>query len=172
MKTWIKRTLIGTAIAATLLGGFAAYAHRDHGRHFGALAGWRAVSAAEAAPLQGRLIERAAARLELDATQKARLGVLTERLREARNAMVASSADPREEFKAAIAGTSFDRGRVNTLVQAQLATAGAQSPALINAAADFYDSLRPAQQAELRELLQRGRHRGEDRDERRGERGG
>ncbi|MEY3295745.1 MAG: hypothetical protein RLZZ451_1793, partial [Pseudomonadota bacterium] len=41
--------------------------------------------------------------------------------------------------------------------QAQLAMAGAQSPALINAAADFYDSLRPAQQAELREKLARGR---------------
>ena len=164
MKTWIKRTLIGLAATATLLGGFAAYAHREHGRYVGAIAGWKAVSAAEAAPLQARLVERAASKLDLDATQKARLGALTERLRETRNAMVATSADPREEFKAAIAGPSFDRGRVNTLVQAQLAMAGAQSPALINAAADFYDSLRPAQQAELREMLQRGRehrHHGE-----------
>lgn len=159
MKTWIKRTLIGLAASATLLGGFAAYAHREHSRHFG----WKAISAAEAAPLQGRVIERAAGKLDLDAAQKAKLATLTERLREARNAMVASSADPREEFKAAIAGASFDRGRVNTLVQAQLATAGAQGPALINAAADFYDSLRPAQQAELREMLDRGRqHRHDD----------
>jgi periplasmic protein CpxP/Spy len=154
MKTWIKRSLIGLAATATLLGGFAAWAHRHEGLHFG----WRAVTAAEAAPLQGRLIERAARKLDLDAAQKARLAVLTERLRDTRNAMVATSADPREEFRAAIAGTSFDRGRVNTLVQAQLAMAGAQSPALINAAADFYDSLRPAQQAELREMLARGRH--------------
>jgi Spy/CpxP family protein refolding chaperone len=167
MKTWIKRSLIGVAVAATLLGGFAAYAHREQGRHFGAMASWKAVSAAEAAPLQGRLIERAARKLELDAAQKVKLATLTERLRETRNALVASSADPRGEFRAAIAGTSFDRGRVNTLVQAQLATAGAQSPALINAAADFYDSLRPAQQAELREMLDRrdeggehGRHSG------------
>lgn len=161
MKTWIKRTLIGLAATATLLGGFAAFAHRDHGPRFG----WRAVTAAEAAPLQGRLVERAAGRLDLDATQKARLAALTEQLRETRNAMVATSADPREEFKAAIAGPSFDRSRVNTLVQAQLATAGAQSPALINAAADFYDSLRPDQQAQLREMLDRGRkHRREARD--------
>ncbi len=164
MKTWIKRTLIGLAATATLLGGFAAYAHREHGRSFGPHLGWKTVSAAEAAPLQGRLIERAASKLDLDATQKARLAALTDRLRETRNAMVATSADPREEFKAAIAGNAFDRGRVNTLVQAQLATAGARSPALINAAADFYDSLRPAQQAELREMLARGReHRHEAR---------
>ncbi|MFN9745940.1 MAG: Spy/CpxP family protein refolding chaperone [Betaproteobacteria bacterium] len=155
MKTWIKRTLIGVAAAATLLGGFAAYAHREHSRLAGPYAAWKPVSAAEAAPLQGRLIERAARRLDLDAAQKARLAALAERLRETRNAAVTTSADPREEFRAAIAGPTLDRGRVNTLVQAQLAMAGAQSPALINAAADFYDSLRPAQQAELRAMLAR-----------------
>jgi Spy/CpxP family protein refolding chaperone len=155
MKTWIKRSLIGVAVTATLLGGFAAYAHREHGRHIGEMAGWKAVSATEAAPLQGRLVERAAGKLELDAPQKAQLATLAERLRETRNALVASSADPREAIQAAIAGPRFDRGRVGSLVQAQLATAAAQSPALINAAADFYDSLRPAQQAELREMLAR-----------------
>ena len=41
---------------------------------------------------------------------------------------------------------------------------GAQSPALINAVGDFYDGLRPAQQAELREMLQKGRERREGRD--------
>ncbi len=160
MKTWIKRSLIGVAVTATLLGGFAAYAHRHDGMRFG----WRAVTAAEAAPMQGRAVEYAARKLDLDAAQKAKLGALTERLRETRNAMVATSADPREEFKAAIAGASFDRGRVNTLVQAQLAMAGAQSPALINAAADFYDSLRPAQQAELREMLAKRQRHGRDQD--------
>lgn len=157
MKTWIKRTLIGLAATATLLGGFAAIAHRHDGMRFG----WRAVTAAEVAPLQGRAVEFAARKLDLDAAQKAKLATLAERLRETRNAMVATSADPREELKAAIAGPALDRGRVNTLVQAQLATAGAQSPALINAAGDFYDSLRPAQQAELREMLAK-RHEGRE----------
>jgi periplasmic protein CpxP/Spy len=160
MKTWIKRTLIGLAATATLLGGFAALAHRHDGMRFG----WRAITPAEAAPLQGRMIERAASKLDLDAAQKAKLGALAERLRETRNAMVATSADPREELQAALAGPRLDRGRINTLVQAQLATAGAQSPALINAVGDFYDSLRPAQQAELREMLQKGRERREGRD--------
>ncbi len=160
MKTWIKRSLIGAAVAATLLGGFAAYAHRHDGMRFG----WRAITAAEAAPMQGRAIEYAARKLDLDATQKARLATLADRLREMRNAMVATSADPREELKAAMAGPSFDRGRANTLVQAQLAMAGAQSPALINAAADFYDSLRPAQQAELREMLAKRHRHGRDGD--------
>jgi len=154
MKTWIKRSLIGLAVTATLLGGFAALAHRHDGSRFG----WRAVTAAETAGLQTRVIERAAGKLDLDAAQKARLALLADRAREARNAMVAASADPRQEFVAAMAGPAFDRGRVNTLVQAQLAAAGTQSPALIEAAADFYDSLRPDQQAELRELI--GRQRG------------
>ncbi len=160
MKPWIKRSLIGVAVTATLLGGFAASAHREHGHQLDTMTGWKAVTAAETAPLQGRLIERAARKPDLDVAQKAKLAALAERLRETRNAMMANSVSPREAFQAAIAGPRFDRGRVDTLVQAQLATAGAQSPALINAAADFCDSLRPGQQAELRELLAR---RDEDR---------
>lgn len=162
MKTWIKRTLIGTAAAVALLGGLAAWADRHHGhRDF---AGWRALTAAEAAPLQGRVLERAARKLDLDAAQKDKLAALADRVRESRNAMVSASANPRDELSAAIAGRTFDRDRVAALVQSQLGAANKESPALITAAADFYDSLRPAQQVELRALLERGgRHGGQGR---------
>jgi Spy/CpxP family protein refolding chaperone len=158
MKTWIKRTLIGLAAAGTLLGGLAVYAH-SQARHFGPHFGWRAVSEAESAELKARVIERVGSRLELDAAQKARLGVLADRLRESRNALVANSAAPRDEMQALIAGASFDRARAQTLLNAQLGTVAAQSPALVAALADFYDSLRPEQQAKVREFLaRRGGH--------------
>lgn len=154
MKTWIRRTLIAVAATGTLLGGLAAYAH-SQGRPFAPYMGWRAVSDAESAELKGRLIERAGRELQLDAAQKAKLGVLADRLREARNAMVASSGAPRDELQALIAGPSFDRTRAQTLLNAHLATVTAQSPAVVGAMADFYDSLRPEQQAQVREFMKR-----------------
>lgn len=158
VKTWIKRTLVGLAAAGVLFGGLAVYAH-SQARHFGPHFGWRAVSEAEAAELKARMIERVGSRLELDDGQKARLGVLADRLREGRNAMVASSGAPRDEMQALIAGASFDRSRAQSLLSAQLGTLAAQSPALIAAMADFYDSLRPEQQAKVREFLgHRGGH--------------
>lgn len=155
MKVWIKRTAIGLTAAATLLGAAAAFAYRgDHGGYFG----WRAVSAEEIAPMQARVMDRAGRMLDLDAAQKAKLAVLAERVREGRNSMVATSSKPRDELKAAMAGATFDRARVNTLVQSQLSMAMAQSPGVVNAAADFYDSLRPDQQAKLRDTMERGRN--------------
>jgi periplasmic protein CpxP/Spy len=154
MKTWIKRTLIGLAAGTLLFGGIAAaWAHRHAQHHFG----WRAVSEAETAQMKGMLVERVGSKLDLDATQKAKLGVLADRLREGRNAVVGSSNDPKLELQAMIAGNAVDRARANTLVQ--LATANAQAPALITAVADFYDSLNPAQQQQLREFLAKRGHR-------------
>jgi periplasmic protein CpxP/Spy len=153
MKVWMKRSLAATAAAAALLAGATAIAHRSDAGYFG----WRPVTAAEVAPLQARLFERAASRLDLDAPQQAKLAVLADRLREARNSVVATSARPRDELAAAMSGTTFDQARINTLVQAQLSTAMVQSPGLVQAAADFYDSLRETQQAQLRDLLARAR---------------
>lgn len=156
MKTWIKRTLIGLAAGTLLFGGIAAaWAHRHAQHHYG----WRAVSEADVAGIKGSVIERVGSKLDLDANQKAKLGVLADRLRESRNAVVASSNDPKLELQAMIAGNAFDRARASTLVQAQLATANAQAPALITAVADFYDSLNPAQQQQLREFMAKRGHR-------------
>lgn len=169
MKTWIKRTLIGVFGAAVLFGSLAAYSHRDDHRR-----GWQAMTEADAAAFKGRMVERAGRYLSLDDAQKARLGVLADRLREQRNALVAGATDPRAELQALVAGPAFDRARAEALVIAKTDALRAGSPAVIAAAADFYDSLRPEQQAEVRDLMARGgrwgheRHgwRGHDDDER------
>jgi periplasmic protein CpxP/Spy len=155
MKAWIKRTLIGLAGAGVLFGGFAAWAHRHHHGH-----GWRTLSEAEAAPMKARVVERVGSKLELDAAQKAKLGVLADRLREQSNALVGPTPDPRAEVRALIGGTSFDRAQATRLIEQKVAAVNAQSPALVAALADFYDALRPDQQARLRELLDRHRRGG------------
>ena len=152
MKTWIKRTLVAAAAAAALLGTFAAFSHGQLRHH-----GWQPMSEEDAAGLKARVVERAGRELDLDEAQKARLGVLADKLREQRNALVGETRDPRAELQALIAGNTFDRARAQQLVQAKTGALQAKSPEVITALGDFYDGLRPEQQARLRSVLERGR---------------
>lgn len=151
MKPWIKRTLIGVFGASVLFGGLAACSHRPHGPMGG--------TEAEQAEWRGKMVERASRKLDLDATQKAKLAVLAETLSAQRKAMVAQGGEPRAELKALVAGTQFDRTRAQTLVDAKTTAVREASPAVIAAAADFYDSLKPEQQQKVREVLERGGRR-------------
>ncbi len=152
MKTWIKRTLIGVFGASVLFGSLAACSHGPRHGH-----GWQAMSEEDAAKMKSRMVEKVAARLELDEAQKARLGVVADALREQRNALVAGG-NPREQMQALVAGSTFDRAGAKALVDAKTRAIDSGSPALIAAFGDFYDSLRPEQQAKVREFMNRGRH--------------
>ncbi len=154
-KTWFKRGLFGLVGATALFGTFAAYSHHAH-HHFG----WQTMSEEDAAKMKARVIEKVGARLDLDDAQKAKLGVLADKLREQRNAIVGETKDPRAELQSLIAGPSFDRNKAAVLVQAKTQAVQVGSPAVIAALADFYDSLKPEQQAKVREFMQRGRHHG------------
>ena len=167
-KPWMKRSLIGVAVVATLLGGAAAWAKHRYGGHYG----WHTVSATEAEPLKARMVDKIGRELDLDAAQKAKLATLADRLREGRNAFVSGTPDPRADLRGLVAGTTFDRSKASALVQAQVGAVQAQSPALINAMADFYDSLKPEQQARVREFMARRGQHGGDRGERHGGRQG
>jgi len=151
MKTWFKRTLIGLLGAGVLFGGLAACSHHRYG------ASWQGMSEEDAAHFKERMVDRAASRLDLDEAQKARLGVVADRLREQRNALVAGEP-PRQAFAGLIAGETFDRAKAQSLIEAKTAALQSGSPAVIAAFGDFYDSLRPEQQAKVREMLSRGRH--------------
>ena len=154
MKTWIKRTLIGLAAATTLFGGLAAWAHNHHGH------GWRAMTEEDAARMKARVVEKVGSKLDLDAAQKAKLGVLADKLREQRNALVGSTTNPRAELQALMAGPTFDRSKASTLIQDKVTAVNAKSPEVVAAMADFYDSLKPEQQAKVREFMARRGHRG------------
>ena len=154
MKTWIKRTLIGLAAATTLFGGLAAWAHNHHGH------GWRAMTEEDAARMKARVVEKVGSKLDLDAAQKAKLGVLADKLREQRNALVGSTTNPRAELQALMAGPTFDRSKASALIQDKVTAVNAKSPEVVAALADFYDSLKPEQQAKVREFMARRGHRG------------
>ncbi len=152
MKTWIKRTLIGILGASVLLGGLAACSHRHHLGH-----GWQAMSEQDAAQMKARLVDKAGSKLNLDDAQKAKLGVVADKLREQRQALMGTTSDPRADIRALVAGPTFDRDKATALVASKTAAIQGKSPELITAMADFYDSLKPQQQAQLRELMASGR---------------
>jgi periplasmic protein CpxP/Spy len=154
MKTWIRRTLIGLFGTSVLLGGIAACSHGGGDHH-----GWRGMNGADAAQMQARLVDKAAAKLDLDAAQKARLTVLAERLRSQHQALTGGASDPRAEWTALIAGPAFDRAKAQALLTAKTEAVRQNGPAVLEALADFYDGLRPEQQQQLRDLMSRG-HRG------------
>ncbi|MBX3586935.1 MAG: Spy/CpxP family protein refolding chaperone [Ramlibacter sp.] len=150
MRPWIKRTLFGLFGASILVGGLSACSHRHDGH------GWQ-MSAEDQAKFRGKMIERVSAKLDLNDEQKQRLGVLADKLQAQRAALKGSTTDPRAEIQALVKGDKFDRSRAQALIAEKTAAITAQSPEVIAAMGDFYDSLKPEQQARVREFMQ-GRH--------------
>lgn len=155
MRPWIKRTLISVFGASVLFGGLAACSHRMHGPG----GGHHNMTEAEQAEWRERMVDRASRKLDLDATQKAKLNTLATTLVAQRKAMHAGG-EPHAELKAVLAGPQLDRSRAQALVDAKTTALREASPAVIAAVADFYDSLKPEQQQKVRGYLERGGHRG------------
>ena len=149
MKRWLKRTLVGLFGASVLFGSLAACSHDGHHRH-----GWNSMSEEDVAKVKTRVIDKAASRLDLDEAQKAKLGVVADKLREQRNALVAGG-DPREQLRGIVAGPQFDRTKAQALIEGKTGSIQTKSPEVVAALADFYDSLRPEQQAKVRDMMAR-----------------
>ena len=153
MKSWIKRTLFGVVGASVLLGSLTGCGTRGDGPR------WQA-SAEESAQFRGKMVERVSSKLDLNAEQKQRLTVLAEKLHAQRLALMGDTPNPRADLQALVAGERFDRARAQTLVAEKTAALTSQSPEVIAAMGDFYDSLNPAQQQKVREFMNRGRRWG------------
>lgn len=149
MKAWIKRTFIGALSVTVLAGGLAACGSRGEHRHGG---GWSEERITE---MRGKAIEKVSERLELNEAQKQKLGVLADEMLAQRKALRGDTANPRAEMQALIAGDKFDRTRAQTLLEQKTQAVQAGGPRVIAAMADFYDSLTPAQQAQVREKMEK-----------------
>lgn len=147
-RRWIQRSLITLTATTVLLGGLAACSHhRGHGP----------MTDADMTEMREKVIAKAERELSLDAAQKAKLGLLADALKAQRSALMAGGLQPRAELQALVAGTTFDRARAQALVEAKTGAVRDKAPAVVTAMADFYDSLQPAQQQKLRDLMNRGR---------------
>ena len=113
------------------------------------------ISEEDSARFKARMVERVGKELELSEQQKLRLGALGERLREQRVALVGKTTDPRAEVQALVAGAQFDKARAQAILDEKTAAIRSKSPEVISAAAEFFDSLNPAQQQKVRDFMQR-----------------
>ncbi len=153
MKRFIKNTLLGLFGGALVIGSLGACSHRGGGLHAGA----------DVTPeARARMVEKVGSKLDLDATQKQKLGVLADKLQAQRTAL-RGAEDPHVAFKGLFASSKLDQAGAKKLIADKTAAVQLGSPEVITAAADFFDNLRPEQQQKVREFMERGRrwgHRG------------
>jgi len=145
MKPWIKRTLYGVFGATILVGGLSACSRGHHGQ-------WSETQVTEA---RGKVIEKISSRLELNDAQKLKLGLLADEIIAQRTAFRGQGTDPRLEVQTLIKGDKFDRARAQTLLEQKTQAVQGNGPKVLTALADFYDSLNPAQQKQVRDKLER-----------------
>ncbi len=149
MKPWIKRSLIALTSVTVVLGGLTACGSRgDHAR------GWSDERITE---VRGKAIEKISDRLDLNADQKVKLGVLADQMIASRKAF-RGNTDPRTDLQALVAGDKFDRSKAQQLLDQKLQAAQGNGPQMLAAFGDFYDSLNPEQQKQVREKLERRGH--------------
>lgn len=155
-KTWLKRTLVGVAASAALLGSLAAYSQGDAPPHDGRFH-HGPPSANEIAAREAGFLAYVTKSLSLDAGQAAKLQAVlnVEKAQRAQREATKPAGEPHERAQSLIAGNKFDRAGAQKLLDehaAQIQRRQAEAPALINAVADFFDSLNPAQQQQVREF--------------------
>ncbi len=146
MKTWIKRSLIGLTAATVVLGGLTACGSRgDQAR------GWSDERITE---VRGKAIEKIGSKLDLNPEQKAKLGVLADEMIASRKAF-RGNADPRADIQALIVGDKFDRAKAQALLDQKTQVVQGNGPKMLSAFGNFYDSLSPEQQKQVRERMER-----------------
>jgi Spy/CpxP family protein refolding chaperone len=150
MKPWIKRSLIALTSATVVLGALSACSSRgDHAR------GWSDERVTE---MRGKAVEKISDKLELNAGQKAKLEVLADEMIDSRKVMRGESGDVRSDLKSLIAAEKFDRTKAQQMLDQKIQALQGSGPKVLAAFADFYDSLNPEQQKQVREKLERRGH--------------
>lgn len=150
MTQWIKRGIWGALAGTLVLGGLVGCGHQGHAQGWG-------MSDERVAEIREKMVDKVGRKLDLNEAQKAKLGVLADRLKEQRQALMTPGSDPRAEWQSLVAGSQFDRAKAQRLVQEKTAAVQTKSPEVIQALGDFYDSLNPEQQTKVREFMQHRR---------------
>ena len=122
-------------------------------RPFAAVADQLGWSEERVTEMSGKMVERIGDKLDLNAEQKIKLDAVAAEMQAQRKAFRGDSANPRDDIKALIASDKFDRSKAQALLEQKTAAVQQQGPKVLTALADFYDSLTPAQQQQVRERL-------------------
>jgi Spy/CpxP family protein refolding chaperone len=99
--------------------------------------------------------ERVAGYLDLDRQQKRQLDRLRDELIYTSQDLREDGRTTGEEILVMLADDKMDRDKAMAVVTHRLETMKARAPELVNRFGDFYDSLNPEQQAEVRKPVQK-----------------
>jgi Spy/CpxP family protein refolding chaperone len=126
--------------------------HGCHGCHRGA-----ELTPEQSAEQRGWIVNRITDKLGLNAEQKPLLAALIDHANAQRQAMAGSTTDPRAELRSWLAGAKFETELAQALINDKVDKLQTQSPAMLARLAAFYDSLNPAQQQLVRDVMDGGR---------------
>ncbi len=109
--------------------------------------------------VQDRALHKATKRLELNASQQSEFTALTAQLATEALALRDMHRTWRDDLQGMM-GETMDREAAKAYVAERIAQLSNAQPAMIDAMADFYDTLDATQQEELREMLERRGRKG------------
>ncbi len=137
----LNKRIITFIAGGTLLTATVVACH--HGMHFGT------------AEERGEwMVQKVSKELELNSIQRDKLVNLKDEFLSLRKELRDDRAQLRTDVLAMLQQPTLDRDKANAMVSGQLATVNAGSPAIIDAVANFYDSLDDTQRSEIREFIQ------------------
>jgi hypothetical protein len=122
------------------------FGHGHHGHHLGR----------HADGFAHLLMARVGAKLDLDSEQQRRFAAWIEQIQDQRDAMKGVARGP--ELAGLIAGEQFPREAARQLLDAKLDAVRAAGPGVIDAFAEFFDSLDAEQRQVLRFMMRRFNH--------------
>ena len=102
-------------------------------------------------------------KLDLDEAQTTRLAALKQVIKAVHDSHHASKQQHRSDFMDLLSAPRLDQQQALSLIGGHTAFVNDNAPQVVTAMAAFYDSLRPDQQQQLRDKIQRhhhGRHHG------------
>lgn len=141
----ISKIVIITSGAVLLAGSIAACSH--HHRTPEQRAEW--------------MTEKVSKELKLDDAQQAKFKALSEDMLAVRKQMRSEFGSDRDQVLDLLDQPKLDQARILGMVKEHTRTINEQAPKIVAAMGDFYDSLSPEQQAEVREFVKEhhGHHR-------------
>ena len=131
--------ILGTAIVGTTALGASAYANRSGDK------------------FQERMIERVSSKLELTDTQISALNGLADEVMETRTLMKGDGENVRTQINALITSDTFDQGEALAMINDRAAALQNNAPALVAAAALFFDGLDQSQKDTLASMTKKMR---------------
>lgn len=100
------------------------------------------------------MVQKVSDELELDQMQHARLEAVKDEFLSMRQSIRSDREQTRTDVLAMLQQPKLDRDRANAIVSQYIETINSRSPLIIDAVANFYDSLNDEQRAELTEFIE------------------